>query len=244
MKKQDPYKIIFEDDDILIINKSAGLLSIPDRYDKDLPNLKSMLELIYKKIFVVHRLDKDTSGITVFAKNEESHKSLSSYFENDEIERIYHAVVDGRFGEDVLEIDIPIMADPSKKGRSIPSARGKASLTKVKKIKNFRNSSLLMCKLHTGRHHQIRVHLSAIGKPLLVDNFYGKREHFFVSEVKKNYNLKKGTEESPIISRNTLHAESLKFIHPKSGEEVNFQASYPKDFSATISILEKYTPEI
>lgn len=240
MKDQNSYKIIFEDNDLLVLNKPAGLLAIPDRYDPKIPNLKNLLDQKYGEIYVVHRLDKDTSGITIFAKNEESHKKLSLDFQNGNIERIYHAIVEGVFPDEALEVDIPISSDPSKKGRSIPSAMGKASLTKIKLLEEFKRFSKVACKLETGRHHQIRVHLSAINYPLAVDNFYGNRTEFFVSEIKKNFNLKKDTEEKPLINRNTLHAFSLVFEHPKENRSIYLEADYPKDFQALSNVLSKY----
>lgn len=241
MKQVKEFEIIYEDDYILVINKSPMVLTIPDRWNDKLPSLQSILKSKYDSIFTVHRLDRDTSGIMVYAKDAETHKYMNTLFEKQEIEKIYHAIVEGQFSEDAIEIDIPISTDPANKGRSIPSARGKASLTKVKLIKNFRNSSLVKCMLITGRHHQIRVHLSAIGHPLLVDNLYGNNTEFLVSSVKKKFNLKKNTTEKPMMIRNTLHAFSLKFIHPNTKEEVYFEAKYPKDFAATLQVLEKYS---
>ena len=217
------------------------VLTIPARWNDKLPSLQSILKSKYDNIFTVHRLDRDTSGIMVYAKDAETHKYLNTLFEKQEIEKIYHAIVEGKFTEEAIEIDIPISTDPSNKVRSIPSARGKASLTKVKLIKNFRNSSHVKCKLVTGRHHQIRVHLSAIGHPLLVDDLYGNNSEFLVSSVKRKFNLKKNTIEKPMMIRNTLHAFSLKFIHPKTNQEVYFEATFPKDFAATLQVLEKYT---
>ena len=241
MKQVKEFKKIYEDDYILVINKSPMVLSIPDRWNDKLPSLQSILKKEYEEIFTVHRLDRDTSGIMVYAKNAETHKYLNNLFEKQDIEKIYHAIVEGQFDDEPIEIDIPILTDPANKGKSIPSARGKASLTKVKLIKNFRNSALVKCMLVTGRHHQIRVHLSAIGHPLLVDNIYGNNLDFKVSSIKKKYNLKKNTTETPMMIRNTLHAYSLKFIHPATEKEVEFTAEYPKDLAATIQVLEKYS---
>lgn len=241
MKQVKTFDKIFEDDYFLIINKAPSVLTIPDRWNDKLPSIYGILKEEYGNIFICHRIDRDTSGIMVFAKDAETHKYFNNLFENHEIEKIYHAIIEGQFGEDPIEIDIPIAADSAIKGKSIPSARGKASLTKVKLINNFRNSSLVKCLLITGRHHQIRVHLSAIGHPLLVDNIYGNRTEFLVSSVKKKFNLKKNTEEKPMMVRNTLHAYSLKFKHPITNEEVEFTADYPKDFAATVQVLQKYS---
>lgn len=240
MKHNKLYEIIVYDDDIVVVNKSSGVLSIPDRFDKTIPNLRVLLEEKFGRIWVVHRLDKETSGIMVFARNPESHKNLNQQFESQEVNKIYHAVVSGWILQDEFEIDIPLLTDPSNPSRTIPSARGKEALTLVRVLERFSIATLIECKLVTGRHHQIRVHCSAIGNPLLVDEIYGNNEAFFLSHIKRRYNLKKGEEEKPIISRLTLHSYSLEFRHPRTEELLSFTASYPKDFLALLSILRKY----
>ncbi len=240
MKNQDTYQTIFEDDDIIVINKPSGILSIPDRYDHTLPSLYKILGDIYEKIFVVHRLDKGTSGIMVFAKNAESHKSLNDQFQNQEITKIYHAILKGRMIEDKMEVDIPLAHNPRKAGQMIPSARGKESLSIIKILESFRAATLAEVNLISGRQHQLRVHCSAIGNPLIVDDIYGDSSEFYVSSVKRRFNLKKGTEEKPIMNRISMHARSLKFNHPETSEQLEFQAEYPKDFAAVLQVLRKY----
>lgn len=239
--KQSVPEIIFEDGNIVIVNKPSGLLTIPDRYDTDEPNLTAILNEKYGKIYTVHRLDKDTSGIMVFAKDAASHRDLSIKFQEQQVQKIYHAVVKGVFPQDEMEIDIPILPDPSRKGLSIPSARGKESLSVVKVLTRFTSSTLVEVDLVTGRHHQLRVHMAAVGYPLLVDAAYGGDPAFLVSSVKRKFNLKKHTDERPVISRLSMHAYSLTFLHPATGEPVGVVADYPKDFRAMLSILEKYS---
>ncbi|MFN3269565.1 MAG: RluA family pseudouridine synthase [Candidatus Kapaibacteriota bacterium] len=241
MKHNKLYQILYQDDDIIVVDKASGVLSIPDRFDKNIPNLRMLLEEKFGRIWVVHRLDKETSGIMVFARNAESHKDLNTQFEELNVEKIYHAFVSGWIAEDEFDIDIPLLTDPSNKGRTIPSARGKEALTKVRVLERFSIATLIECNLVTGRHHQIRVHCATVGNPLLVDDIYGKNEAFFLSHIKRRYNLKKGEEEKPIIDRLTLHAYSLKFRHPKTQEIVEFIAQYPKDFSALLNVLRKYS---
>lgn len=234
-------EIIFEDDDILVINKPAGVYTIPDRFNDKLPNILSLYNAKYDKIFIVHRLDRDTSGILLLAKNAETHKYLNDLFADQKITKIYHAVVYGGIEEDEFDIDIPIAPSPSKQGMSIPSSRGKASLTKVKVLERFKYATLIEADLVTGRHHQLRVHVSAVEHPLFIDELYGSPVPFYLSTLKSNFKLKKHTEENPIISRITMHAYSLEFIHPKTKELVKFTANYPKDFSVFITLMQKYS---
>ena len=240
-KKKNLIDVIYEDDFILVLNKHAGCLTIPDRYDKSAINLYDLLTKKYSKIYTVHRLDKDTSGVIVFAKNAESHRNLNQQFQDLKVTKIYHAVITGYVSQDELVIDIPLIEDLRYKGQMKPSARGKESLTVLKVINRFRNSTLVELNRVTGRHHQIRVHCAAIGHPLLVDEIYGKSSEFKVSYLKRNFKLKKGEQEIPIISRITMHSKTIKFLHPVSGIEMYFEADYPKDFEALIEILNKYS---
>lgn len=234
------YEIIHQDNSIVVVNKAANVLSVPDRYNRDITNLKDLLYDKFGEIFVAHRLDKETSGIMVFAKNSEAHRNLNTQFQNQEVKKLYDVLVKGRFENDELEIDIPIMPNPGKKGLAIPSARGKKSLTIVKVLEKFTNSTLLECNIITGRHHQIRVHLSTVGHPLYIDKDYGGEDAFYVSSVKRNFNLKKNTEEKPILERLSMHARELTFSHPDTNKKVTFKAEAPKDFTATLQILRKY----
>ncbi len=231
---------IYEDDYLLVLSKPAGFLTLPDRYDRQAPNLKNYLEKKYQEIFIVHRLDKDTSGAIIFAKDSETHKLLNQQFEQNLITKIYHVVVSGVIVDDEVKIDIPITQDYRKPGRSKPSATGKDSLTVLRVLERFRNTTLVECNLVTGRHHQIRVHCSAIGHPLLVDEFYGRSDAFFLSSIKRKYNFKKDEVERPLISRVTMHSYSVNFQHPVTNERMYFTAEYPKDFEALIKMLRKY----
>ncbi len=234
------YSILFEDNDIVVIDKPAGMLTIPDRFSPA-ENLRALLSSKYGQIFVVHRLDRETSGVLVFAKNAEAHRNLSIQFENHTVTKIYSAVISGQLAEDELSIDIPLMPDPVHKGLMRPSARGKDSLTIMKVIERYRIATHVECDLRTGRQHQIRVHSASIGHPLLVDSLYGKSEAFLLSTIKRRYNLQKNEEEKPIISRITLHSKTLGFKHPSTGADVEFTSELPKDFKALLSVLRKYS---
>ena len=232
--------IIYEDDNIIVLSKPSGIYTIPDRYNKLATNLYDVLGKRYGKIFTVHRLDRDTSGVIVFAKDAASHKNLNEQFEKQKVKKIYHVVVEGIIRDESLDIDIPISAHPVKKGLSMPSARGKESLTKLKVLERYKNATFCEIDLVTGRHHQIRVHCATIGHPLLVDKLYGKHEEFFLSSIKRKFNLKKNTEERAIISRITMHASEIEFEHPKNSNKLHFKAEYPKDFTALLQVLNKY----
>lgn len=235
-------EILHDDESIIIVSKPAGMLTIPDRFDKDFPNVRAYLLSVYGEIFTVHRLDRDTSGVIIFAKNAEAHKHLSMQFEHQTVEKTYTAIVRGIVSKDDQEIDIPLIADTRKKGLMRPSARGKESFTSVHVLKRFRIASLLECKPKTGRLHQIRVHLSAIGYPLLVDPDYGSSSEFKLSTIKRKYNVGKDQEERPLLSRTPLHSSCISFIHPMSEVKVLFNAELPKDMTATINVLNKYAP--
>lgn len=235
-------EILHDDESIVIVSKPAGMLTIPDRFDKDFPNVRAYLLGVYGEIFTVHRLDRDTSGVIIFAKNADAHKHLSMQFEHQSVIKTYTAIVRGIVSKDDQEIDIPLIADTRKKGLMRPSARGKESFTNVHVVKRFRIATLLECKPKTGRLHQIRVHLSAIGYPLLVDPDYGSSSEFKLSTIKRKYNVGKNQEERPLLSRTPLHSSSISFIHPLSESVVEFTSELPKDMSATINVLDKYAP--
>jgi RluA family pseudouridine synthase len=234
------YNIIHKDNDFVIINKNAGVLSIPDRYNPALPSLDRIIKEDFQDAMVVHRLDKDTSGIMVFPLNSDAHRILNEQFEKRKIKKIYHAVVSGIVSEDNIEIDIPLMTNPGKKGGVIPSARGKESLSILKVLERFKNSTLVEIDLVTGRHHQLRAHVAAVGHPLLIDPLYSNTSEFYLSSVKRKYNKSKSKEERPIISRITMHAYSLELIHPITNEKVYYEAPYPKDFAVLIKQLGKF----
>lgn len=238
--KRPQLDVLFEDEHLLALNKPAELLTLPDRFDATLPNLRSLLVEKYGDIFVVHRLDKQTSGVILFAKNSEAHRELSQQFQTRSVRKLYHALVAGVVDRTEMEIDIPVEPDPARKGLMRPSVHGKESLTIMRVLKRFRMATLVECELVTGRTHQIRVHCATIGHPLLVDADYGTSDAFFVSSVKRRYNLAKDTEEQPLMARLTLHSAHLECTHPYTNEPIVLDAPYPKDLRATVQVLEKY----
>lgn len=229
---------IFEDDEILVVSKPSGLLTIPDRYKDDAPNLKSFLLQKNKSIYTVHRIDRETSGIICFAKNEQTHKYLNNLFSNRKVEKIYWAFVKGVPSIEEGIIDIPILNDMKNSGKMYTHKDGKPAETKFRLISTFGNISLIEFYPITGRTHQIRVHSKYLGCPLLIDPLYSNDTEFKLSSIKKKYNTEKYTDEKPLIDRLTLHAKKLKFTHP-NGKIVEFNSELPKDLNALYNQLKK-----
>lgn len=235
------FQIIHEDEDIIIVNKPPNLLTIPDRYAHDLPNVYRKLQQHTDEVFVVHRLDKETSGILCFAKNEEAHKNLNQQFQNRSVEKIYYALVEGKLHQDNGIIDKPIAPSKTVSGKMVISTNGKPSVTHYEVAEYFNHFTLLEANIKTGRTHQIRIHFSSIGYPLAIDKMYGRRDQFMLSELKgKKYKRGKDKEERPLMSRSSLHAYKLVIDHPTSGEQMTFIADLPKDFDAVVKQLRKW----
>ena len=233
-----PDLLIFENDDFIVLNKPSGLLSIPDREGKDI-SLKKILQEEYGQVFIVHRLDKGTSGIIVFAKNETSHKYLSLQFESRQVEKIYEGLVPGSLQNKKGSIDAPIAEHPVKKGLMIIHRKGKDSLTDYEVLEDFGIYSWLQFQIHTGRTHQVRVHMKHAGHPIACDELYGDGKPILLSVIKRNYKLSKDMEEEkPILNRLALHACKLKFIG-KDEKAYQFEAPLPKDLRATLQQLSK-----
>jgi 23S rRNA pseudouridine1911/1915/1917 synthase len=232
-------EILFENESFVAVNKPAGMLSIPDREGKE-PSLKSFLQAKYGRIFTVHRLDRDTSGVIVFAKDEGAHKFLSKSFEERSVEKIYAGIVQGTPPETKGSIDLPIMEHPAKPGVMTINKHGKASLTDYEVIETSGPYSLLQFHLHTGRTHQIRVHMQALGHPIVCDELYGDSRPILLSSIKRHFKLSKAEEqERPILARLALHSQLLHFQDAKADYHT-LEAPLPKDMRALLQQLKKW----
>ena len=231
-------QIIFENDELVAINKPAGLLTIPDREQSE-KSLKEMLQDKYGSIFTVHRLDKDTSGLVIFAKNETAHKYLSKLFEDRKVEKYYLGIVIGSPENKTGMIDAPISEHPLHKGLMTVHRNGKPSQTGYEVLEANKHYSLVSFQLHTGRTHQIRVHAKNIGHPLAFDTLYGDGKPVLLSSIKKKFRLSKHDEEErPMINRLALHSYKLSF-EDMSGKRLELEAAMPKEFRALMQQLKK-----
>ena len=226
--------IVFEDDDYIAINKPPFVATLDDRANDF--NILSLAKAYHKNATPCHRIDKETSGILILSKSEEAYRNMAIQFEKRQVSKLYHAISDGRHEVDSIMIDAPLGKQVKGKVK-IDFADGKASSTKVRTAKIYKFHTLFECKPITGRTHQIRAHLAHIKAPICCDDTYGGKP-LYLSKIKKKYNLKKGTEEQPLIKRFALHAYSITFKNLK-GEDTTLIAEYPKDYAVLVKQLEK-----
>ena len=229
---------IYENEDFIALNKPAGLLSIPDRVQSE-PSLKDLLLAKYESIFTIHRLDKETSGIILYAKDENSHRYFSRQFEERAVGKFYLGLVQGTMPARSGTMEGAIMEHPAVKGKMVINKKGKPSLTDYEVVESFGRYSLVKFQIHTGRTHQVRVHCKDIGHPIVCDPVYGDGKPVLLSSIKKNYKLSKhDDEERPLLNRVALHSYELKFTDARN-RAFELVAELPKDISALIQQLRK-----
>ena len=228
--------ILFEDDNYVIINKPPFLASLEDRSSQI--NILLLARKYNEEAQLCHRLDKETSGCLIIAKNEESYKHTSLLFQNREVEKKYHALVEGTHDFRKHTVDAPIFARSGGDAR-IDFRNGKSAVTCFSSLRAFRNYTLVEAIPVTGRLHQIRVHLTFAKAPIVGDLNYGGHE-FYLSSVKSKYKSGKWTEEQPLIKRFALHAMSIGFTD-RNGKKIEVEAPYPKDFRALLRQLERHS---
>jgi len=230
-------EILFENEEFIALNKPAGMLSVPDRTQSE-PSLKDLLVEKYTGIFTVHRLDRETSGVIVFAKTAETHQWLSVIFQERQVEKKYFGIVGGVPASPKGIIDLPMFEHPGKNGTMVVNRKGKPASTGYEVLENFGKYAFMKFELFTGRTHQIRVHMKETGHPILCDPLYGDGKPFLVSSLKRNYNHSGFEDEIPILSRLALHAAQLSFTD-QHGKTFTIEAEMPKDMRALLSQLRK-----
>ncbi len=233
--------VLWSDESILVINKPAGLPTLRDGYHPDAPFLHEMLSAEYGRLWVVHRLDRETSGVLVMARSADTHRVLNMQFDQRQVSKVYHALAVGAPSWGEQTVKLPLKVNVGHKHRTAIDERyGKPSVTHFKILERYRcaiqsESSrnplqvlLIEARPETGRTHQIRAHLSAIGCPILGDRLYG--------EGKDNEN-QPGADV--FLGRTGLHALSLDLFHPDSRKRMHFEAPYPMDFASALQLLRK-----
>jgi RluA family pseudouridine synthase len=219
-------EVLFSDRWIVVVNKPAGLLSIQDGYDLSALHVRTLIEPEFGRCWIVHRLDKETSGTLLLARTKDAHRSLNIQFEKRMITKEYRAIASGTPKSDEFEITLPLRVNGDRRHRTIVDLiNGKSALTLIKVLYSNPEWSLLSVKPRTGYTHQIRAHLSHIGYPLLGDALYNPNS------------TKSKPENNSFISRVALHSFSLTFMHPVTNQEVTFTSPYPLDFSALVEPL-------
>jgi 23S rRNA pseudouridine1911/1915/1917 synthase len=240
-----PLDIIFEDEYLIVVNKPAGMVTHPayGNYTGTLVNAllyhTSELSEVNEpgRPGIIHRLDKDTSGLLVVAKDDFAHAQIAKQFSKRTIEREYHTVCWGKFIEKSGEISSAIARSVrDRKKFNVNDAKGKPSLTLYEVIKEFEFTSYLKVKLKTGRTHQIRVHLSSIGKPVFGDPTYGGRQIHYGSELPKIKSTVKNLLE--LMPRQALHAKTIGFFHPHKKENMLFESELPDDIKKLLNELD------
>ena len=227
--------IIYENEDYIVVNKPPFLATLEDRT----PNSTNLLKIARQynpDLQACHRLDKDTSGCLVFAKNPEAYRNLAMQFEHREVYKVYHAVAWGNHKFEDHLVNKSIL--PNAKGVAKLTPQGKPAETYFTTLENYSRHTLIECMPVTGRLHQIRVHLASIGAPIVNDELYGG-EQLFLSTLKRKFNLKSETEELPLIKRFALHSHTIGF-RLLNEEPVKIEAPYPKDFAVLVKQLRLY----
>ncbi|RFS17153.1 RluA family pseudouridine synthase [Emticicia sp. C21] len=232
--------IIFENNDYIVINKPPYLASLDERTQDKHQSILRLAKAYSDDAQLCHRLDKETSGALAIAKNPAAYRNLAMQFENREVTKRYHAVVNGVHDFDSVSVFLPIAQLKDGTAVRIDREKGKIAETIFFTLKAYRYHTLVECIPITGRMHQIRVHLQCLKAPIVCDPTYGGDEIFLSQLKSKKFNLKKGTEELPLIKRVALHAHSLSF-RLLNGEAVKIEAPYPKDFDVLVKQLDKFT---
>ncbi len=244
MKAKHEPELLHLDLDMLVVSKPSGLPTVPDGYDTDRPYLAAMLEPTFGQLWVVHRLDRDTSGVVVLARNAEAHKSLSAQFQEHRVVKVYHALVMGHPTWQQRSLSAPLRVDADRQHRTIIDLEaGKPATTHFRLLEKFQSPRVQVALVEAtpkhGRTHQIRVHLCALGMPVAADPLYGTGTPLMLSAIKRQYRPGED-DERPLIGRLALHALSITLTHPTTGKTHTFEAPYPKDLATALKQLRKH----
>lgn len=234
-----PLNILFEDEDLVVLNKPPGLVVHPSNGHEEHTLVNALLHHCQGQLSgiggvarpgIVHRLDKDTSGCLVVAKNDQTHVGLQNQFKDRSLDKIYHTIVCGVIPRERGEIRAAIARHPTHRKRmaALDDGDGREAWTSYRVLERMSAATLVECELHTGRTHQIRVHMQYLGHPVAGDELYGKRQ---IARLKKLTNY--------AAPRQMLHASRLQFTHPRTKKEIKCEAPWPDDFQQALALLKK-----
>jgi RluA family pseudouridine synthase len=252
-------EVLLDDAELLAVNKPAGQLVIPDRSGREtLAEIVAQLSGGDPTLRIVHRLDRDTSGVLLLARTIDAQRALSAQFEAHTVEKSYLALVRGVPAQEAGVVDLPLWLHPGQRKVVVSTTQGKPARTRFVLLERLGPASLLRCSPESGRQHQIRVHLQAIGLPLLCDPLYAPASDalglagrsapergapaalpsaLYLSSLKPGYRRNARREERPLLARLSLHAEAIAFDHPRDGGRRRIEAPLPKDLRATLHQL-------
>ena len=235
--KLKPFKnyIIFEDENLIVINKPAGVSSLQHRGSAQ-ASIQDLAQAYNPEAQLCHRLDIETSGILILSKNSETYRAMAIQFENRTINKTYWAISTGRHYFKSTQISLPLSVTSKGKAK-VDKQQGKEAITEFTTLENFKHFTLIEARPTTGRLHQIRIHLAQQNAPISGDTQYGG-ERPYLSTIKRNFNLKKDSEERPVIGRVALHAQAIEFM--LNEKKYALTAPLPKDFDVLLKLLHKY----
>ncbi len=230
-------EVLYSDSALLAVNKPAGLSTLPDGYNPALPHIKSLLEQQVGRLWIVHRLDKDTSGVLLLARSAQAHRSLNTQFAQHQVSKIYHALVEGNPDWQEKTINLPLRPNGDRSHRTVVDIdNGKPAITHLHVLSRFGEYCLLEAAPETGRTHQIRAHLSSVGLHIVGDKLYIDRKRDNLADTKSQPMPGIDFSKIPMLGMG-LHAKSLEITHPTSGQRVKFEAAYPAWWENALQLL-------
>jgi len=229
--------ILYQDEALLVVNKPGGLSTLPDGYNPSLPHVKSLLEQQVGRLWIVHRLDKETSGVLLLARSAEAHRTLNTQFEQHQVSKIYHALVTGNPEWQEQTINLPLQPNGDRSHRTvIDHEDGKPALTQLKVLERFSHYCLVEAAPETGRTHQIRVHLSSVGLYIVGDKLYADRKRDIPPEMASQPLQNVSLSKISTVGMG-LHARTLEINHPISRHRLKFEAAYPAWLEDVLQLL-------